>query len=31
MLGRCGYAGSFVFEEASQTMEQKWEDPGNPF
>ena len=31
MLGRCGYAGSFLFEEATQTMEQKWLDPDNPF
>jgi twinkle protein len=32
MLGRCGYAGSFAFDEATQNMEQVWEDPtGNPF
>lgn len=27
MLGRCGYAGSFLFDEATQSLEQKWEDP----
>lgn len=27
MLGRCGYAGSFRFDEATQQMEQRWEDP----
>jgi twinkle protein len=26
MLGRCGYAGSFVFDEETQALEQKWED-----
>ena len=27
MLGRCGYAGSFLFDEATQSLDQKWEDP----
>jgi twinkle protein len=32
MLGRCGYAGSFIFDEATQTLEQKWLEPsGDPF
>jgi len=31
MLGRCGYAGSFVFDEPTQTIEQKWLDPASPF
>lgn len=26
MLGRCGYAGSFVFDEETQALEQRWED-----
>lgn len=26
MLGRCGYAGSFVFDEETQQLEQKWEE-----
>ena len=26
MLGRCGYAGSFVFDEKTQQLEQKWEE-----
>ena len=28
MLGRCGYSGSFIFDEHTQNMEQKWEEPG---
>jgi twinkle protein len=31
MLGRCGYAGSFVFTEDTQQMEQKWIDPAGMF
>jgi len=31
MLGRCGYAGSFVFNEKTQVMEQTWQQPGGPF
>lgn len=26
MLGRCGYAGSFLFDEETQALEQRWED-----
>jgi twinkle protein len=31
MLGRCGYAGSFIFDEPTQYLEQKWLDPTAPF
>ena len=31
MLGRCGYSGSFVFDEATQQLDQRWEEPGGPF
>ena len=31
MLGRCGYAGSFEFDEGTQHLEQKWEPPDQPF
>jgi len=32
MLGRCGYAGSFAFDEATQNMQQIWQEPsGTPF
>ena len=27
MLGRCGYAGSFEFNEETQFLDQKWLDP----
>jgi hypothetical protein len=27
MLGRQGYAGSFVFDEDTQQFEQKWIEP----
>ena len=27
MLGRCGYAGSFEFDEDTQFLDQKWLDP----
>ena len=27
MLGRCGYAGSFIFDENTQQFEQTWTDP----
>ena len=27
VLGRCGYAGSFLFDETTQQLEQKWLDP----
>ena len=30
MLGRQGYAGSFRFNEETQSLEQKWEDPAGP-
>jgi twinkle protein len=29
MLGRCGYAGSFIFDEGTQQFEQKWTEPGS--
>lgn len=31
MLGRCGYAGSFVFDEATQVMQQTYTPPSGPF
>ena len=31
VLGRCGYAGSFLFDEATQQLEQKWLDPQTQF
>lgn len=31
MLGRCGYAGSFVFDEETQHLDQRWEDPTHEF
>lgn len=32
MLGRCGYAGSFIFDEKTQQFEQRWQEPGgSPF
>ena len=31
MLGRCGYSGSFVFDEFTQSLDQRWEEPGGPF
>ena len=31
VLGRCGYAGSFHFDETTQQLEQKWLDPSGPF
>lgn len=31
VYGRCGYAGSFVFDEDTQQLEQKWQDPSAPF
>lgn len=31
MLGRCGYAGSFEFDETTQFLTQKWDDPTSAF
>lgn len=31
MLGRQGYAGSFLFDEATQQFQEKWIDPGLNF
>ena len=31
MLGRQGYAGSFRFDEETQSLEQKWQDPDAQF
>lgn len=31
MLGRCGYAGSFLFSEHTQILDQVWDEPGTRF
>lgn len=31
MLGRCGYAGSFIFDEKTQFLQEKWDDPVSRF
>ena len=31
VLGRCGYAGSFIFDEGTQSFNQVWDEPGGEF